>query len=308
MAKFAIVIRNKAANRYNAGRPCHFLLGDGTQAGITAPKMASAGSTLLGLFAPDGGADVVNWKTTPVAGGARNTSYGCRSDGPAIGSVTGWFLAETPHQLWFGLEIAGPIESPQSFKIGEVVLGHDTTLGEAAAFGHADGRTIYGMLTGKSRAITTGSAMLEDAASNQSRVFFGAEAATRQPCVVQTVERYAAADMSPAPYGTGDWLSQAEFDVFLRASHRIGKVAHFAATKQGAHWATRAANGATCRVVGDSVSSAYGLLSGYRKPGATPDVPNFRRTQATYLSWILLLQAVWDDLPNLLYWEQDSSA
>ncbi|MBM4369736.1 MAG: hypothetical protein FJ102_26230 [Deltaproteobacteria bacterium] len=308
MAKNAIVFRNKAASRYHASRPCHLLLADGTQAGITATKMASAGSTLLGLFAPDGSTDAANWKTAPVSGGARHTTYGCLSGAPAIGSVVGWFFAEVPHQLWFGVETAGPLESQGSFMAGEVLLAHDTTLGESSTYGNADGRTIYGMLTGQKRSPDTSTGILYDASSNQGRVFFGAESTTRQPVTRFSSENYTATDMSPASYGTGDWIVQGEHDVWLRSSYRVGKLAHVAWAKQGAHWATRSVNGVTCRLVGHSVTAAYGLLCGYRKPGATHETPYFRRTGATYASWTDLLQAAWNDAPNLAYWEQDSSA
>lgn len=304
MAKNAIVLRNKAANRYHASRPCHFLLADGTQSGITATKMASAGSTLLGLFAPDGSTAVANWKTAPCTG--RHTTYGCPS-GPAIGSVTGWFFCEVPHQLWFGIETSGPIESASSFKVGEVILAHDSTLGESATYGAADGRTIYGMLSGQSRLAAVNPGMLENASGNQSRVFFGAESAIRQPAFQQTGEFFSDSEMSPAPYGTGDWIVQAEQDVFLRTTHRFGRLAHVAGVKRGAHWATRTANGVTCRIVGNSTTTSYGMLPGYRKPGATPDTPVFRRTAATYSTWTDLLEAVWTDAANLTYWEQDSS-
>lgn len=305
MAKNAIVARLKSAHRYHSTRPYHLLLADGTQSGITATKNAGAGLQLLCLFAPDGSSDVANWKTAPVSGGARHTQYSGNS--LAATSVTGWAWIETPRALWLSVESSGPVMADASVYAGEVIVGHDSTLGESSTYGHADGRTITGMLVGRpNKANSTGN---WGAVTNpQGRVFLGAEATRRN--VVPTnseASNFSATEMTPAGYGTGDWTAR-EVEIKLASSFRIGHPAWATCCKEGAYYAARTLGGATMRVLGSSATISHVVTSPYRKDNASADTLYHRRTVATYANWTDFLQAIWDDMPSLTYWEQDSSA
>lgn len=305
MAKNAIVARLKSANRYHASRPYHLLLADGTQAGITATKNTGAGSQLLCLFAPDGSSDVVNWKTAPVSGGARHTQY---SGGAlAASSVTSWAWIETPRALHLVVESTGPVAADVSVYAGEVLVAHDSTLGETSTYGHADGRTITGMLVGRPNK-TASAGGWGSTSNNQSRVFLGAES-TRRTVNTTNAEasNFTATEMTPAGYGTGDWTAR-EIEIKISSSFRIGHPAWATCGKEGAHYAARTLGGATCRILGSSATVSYVVTSPYRKDNAAADTLYHRRTVATYANWTDFLQAAWDDMPNLTYWEQDSSA
>lgn len=305
MAKNAIVARLKAANRYHSTRPYHLLLADGTQAGITAAKNTGAGSQLLALFAPDGSSDVANWKTAPVSGGARHTQYSGGS--LAASSITGWAWIETPRALHLVVESAGPVAANVGVYAGEVLVAHDSTLGESATYGHADGRTITGMLVGIP-AKATAAGNWGGATSQQGRVFLGAESTRR---VAQTTNseagNFSATEMAPAGYGTGDWTAR-ECELKIASSFRLGHPAWLTCGKEGAHYTARTLGGAVCRVLGSSASASYVVTSPYRKDNASADTLYHRRTVATYAAWTDFLQAAWDDLANHTYWEQDSSA
>lgn len=305
MAKNAIVARLKAANRYHSTRPYHLLLADGTQAGITATKNTGAGSQLLCLFAPDGGADAVNWKTAPVSGGARHTQYSGGS--LAASSITGWAWIETPRALHLVVESSGPVASNVGVYAGEVIVAHDSTLGESATYGHADGRTITGMLVGIP-AKATSSGNWGTTASAQGRVFLGAESTRRTVHTTNSESaNFSATEMAPAGYGTGDWTVR-EVEFKIASSFRIGHPAWLTCAKEGAYYAARTLGGLTSRLLGSSTTTSYVLPTPYRKDNASADTLYARRTVATYANWTDFLQAAWDDLPNLTYWEQDSSA
>lgn len=308
MAKLAIVIKNKAANYYNIARPLHSLLVDGTQAGITATKNASAGVQLLGAFGPNGGSDVINWKTAPWgAGPARNTQY---SGGTiAIATITGWAIIETPHCWRLLIESAGPVASADSFKFGEILIANDSSLGESATFGNADSRTIYGMLCGLPTCSNSVASEYLPAGTGQSQFFVGAETVRHRPYAIagDPLTLCTANYMVPTGYGTGDWLVDGEMPIGLDATFRCAYPSYTKMCKQGAYYSPLSIATQICRRIGSSTLQSYLVESPYRKPGATADVLVFSRTVATYITWGDFLQAVWDYFLTGTYWEQDTS-
>ena len=309
MAKNAIVIRNKSSSYYHASRPLHCLLADGTAAGITgALKKSGAGSTLIAGFGPDGGSAVANWKTAPWgAGPARNTLYSGYS--VAIGSVTGWAIIETPHCWRLLVETTGPVASANSFKFGEIIVAHDSTIGESATYGNADGRTIYGMMSGV-QLWTVGVTGSEALVGGQSTGFIAAEATVRTIASARDAisNDFTSTYMVPSGYGTGDWVSAADMIACISGSFRIGSPSYEQNCKQGAYYSTLTVGGQVCRRLGNSASTAHIVTTPYRKPGASADTLVFSRTVATYATWTDFLQAVWDYFASGTYWEQDSSA
>ena len=310
MAKNAIVIRPKAANRYSASRPCHLLLADGTQAGITATKNTGAGSTLLAVFAPDGSSDVANWKTAPVTGGARHTQYSCSTQNTAIGSITAYFWIETPMMILIGLETGGgsPIANGHSVLAGEVMIALDASLGESTSLGNAAGLTQYGMILGalgKNNATAT----LGNLSNPQGRAWIGADTTARTVIPVDaSTGIYSATYMNPSPFGTGTFLSR-ELEMRVASSFRMGDLAWAANVVESAHWTAKTINSQTCRVLGISTSVSHGVVTPYRKNGASADTIYHNRTTGTWAAWTDLLQAIWDDVgTNGTYWQQDTSA
>ena len=310
MAKNAIVLKLKAANYYSASRPCHLLLADGTQAGITATKNAGAGSTLLALLAPDGSSDVANWKTAPVSGGARSTLYSCSTQNTAIGSITGYYYIETPTKITIGLETGGasPIANGHCVQAGEVMLALDTTLGESATFGNADGLTQYGMILGALNRTNT-TAGIGNTANPQSRMFIGANTTPRTVLPVDILaSNYSSALMDPAPFGTGKFLIR-ELAMKISAGHRVGELAWTANCVESPHWSALVINAVTHRVAGFSLTTSHGIETPYRKNGASADTLHISRTTGTWATWPDLLQAIWDDIgANGTFWQQDTSA
>ena len=312
MAKNAICIRPKAANRYNASRPCHFIIADGTQAGITAPKMANGGSTLMGLVAPDGSSDVAAWKTLPVTGGARSTTYSCANLAPLIASITGWYVIETPMMIVVGLETGGvtPIAHGNTFWAGEALIALDTSMGEAAGVGNADGLTMYGILGGVPNKLSAaGNLGISGGSNSQSRVFIGADT-TARPLMTTNAEasNFATAQMNPVTFGTGKFLMR-EFQMKTFGAFRMGDPPWLAACTEGAHWSIATVSGQTTRVLGSSSIVSYAMVTPYRKNGASADTIYHRRTAFVYATWPDLIQAIWDDIGlNGVYWQQDSSA
>jgi hypothetical protein len=310
MAKNAIVLKLKAANYYSSSRPCHLLLADGTQAGITAGKNTGAGSTLLSLLAPDGSSDVVNWKTAPVSGGARSTLYSCSTQNTAIGSITGYYYIETPAKITIGLETGGasPIANGHCIQAGEVMLALDTALGESTSLGNTDGLTQYGMLLG-ALIRSSGTANLGNTTNPQSRMFIGANATPRIviPVDVQT-NNYTSTLMDPAPFGTGKFLIR-EFAMKIVSGHRVGELAWTANCVDSPHWSALTINAATHRVAGVSTTLSHGIETPYRKNGAAADTLHIVRVTGTWAAWTDLLQAIWDDIgANGTFWQQDTSA
>lgn len=310
MAKNAIVIRPKSANRYSASRPCHLVLADGTQAGITATKNTGAGSTLLALFAPDGSSDVANWKTAPVSGGARSTAYSCSTQNTAIGSITAYWYIETPMMIMVGLETGGgsPIANGHSVMAGEVMVALDSSLGESTSLGNADGLTQYGMIIGAlNKANATSN--IGSSTNPQSRAFVGADATARLVLpVYPDTSTYTSAMMNPAPFGTGTFLLR-ELQMRVSSAFRMGDLAWAANCVESAHWSAKTIATQTCRVTGINTTISHAIITPYRKNGASADTIYARRTTGTWATWTDLLQAIWDDVgTNGTYWQQDSSA
>lgn len=306
MAKFAIALRIKDANRYSASRPCHLILADGTQAGITAAKNTGAGSTLLSLLAPDGFVDLPNWKTVPVTGGNRSTLYSCNAQNTAIGLITAYYIIEAPTKITIGLEVVA-VANGHTIQAGEVMLALDPALGEAAGLGNADGLTQYGMLVGAlSRVNATGN--IGVASNIQSRMWIGANATARTVIPVDALAtNYTAALMDPAPFGTGKVLTR-DYAMKISGGHRVGELAWTANCVESPHWSALTINGATHRVAGTSLTASHAIETPYRKNGAAADVLSIRRTVGVWVGWVDLLQAIWDDMgANGVYWQQDSS-
>lgn len=310
MAKNALCFRLKDASRYSASRPCHLILADGTQAGITAAKNTGAGTTFLSLFAPDGSSDVANWKTVPVTGGARSTLYSCSGQNTAITSITGYYWFETPRMIVIGLETGGvsPIANGHCVYAGEVMVALDTALGESSTYGHADGLTMYGMLIGAPNRNNVAS-NLGATSNGQSRLFIGSNATPRYVLPVETTtSNYTNALMDPTPFGTGKFLIR-DFQMRINASHRVGDPAWLANCVDASHWTPITINGGTFRVFGPSASASHGVMSPYRKNAATADTLYTRRTTGTWAAWVDLLQSIWDDIgTNGVYWQQEASA
>lgn len=304
----AFSFRLQAAHRYHASRPCESILADNSVAGIGAGlKNTSCGAQLVGLCAPDGSTDVANYGTTPVTGGARYTLYSGCSDAP--GSLVSYSYIETPRMLVLIPELAGPVQSLDSFAFGEVMVALDSSLGESATYGHADGRTQYGMLSGGWRMSSVAGGVAYNNVANQNRVFFGAEATRRQIVVAASAPdstAFSATLMVPAGYGLGDFSFRSYLLSVLQGSHYVGHPAWMTAVKQGAHWGAITVDGVASKRIGVSATLSHAAVSGRRKDGEAADTIYHTRVVGTWASWSLFLAALYADWAtpgNLHYWE-----
>ena len=318
MSKGAISFQLKAASRYHADRPCEGILANGADAGITAGlKNTSCSSTLISLLAPDGGTVIADWKTAPCPAN-RHTGYsGCSS---AIGSITGYCTLETPKMLMLILEANGPVEDLGCHSFGEVVVALDSSLGESASYGHADGRSIYGMLVGRHEMANAAGKLPHDNAAQQSHVFVGAET-TKRRIFVGAPSKFGLTDsnglsatiLTPTGYAPGELSFRHNLMMAFRDSHAFwsGYPAWLTQVKQAAHWTPLTLGGVATMRFGFSTSVSSFALSPSRKDGEALDTIYTSRVVGTWAAWTDFLQAVFDDWStdgHLHYWEILGSA
>lgn len=298
--------RLKLASRYHADRPCGLLLVDGSQAGVTAAKN-NAGSLMLGGFSPDALPAIADWKTAPF-GASRWTGYS--GGNTALNLITGFSIIGIGRHLRITFESGAiPIESSQAFGGGEVGVAYaGTTIGDTK--GHADGRTVYGLLQGIMRKVNSATHVGYAATTGGSRVFVGAEATARPMGFRSSLDTTVFdAAFRNSPYWTSGMVDR-DTEIYAFGAFAIGFLAYYLTGQVGVHWATRTMDGMTVRVLGHSATASHMMVGVRRKPEAAQETLVTYRETGTWASWGALLERVWTVFPTLEieHWEQDQSS
>lgn len=189
----------------------------------------------------------------------------------------------------------------------------DSSLGEPATYGHADGRTMYGSLVGRHEFTNASGRLPYWNSQQQSRVFIGSEATRRAVVVASSANltggsdgMTGAAQMVPAGYGAGEWSFRLMLLATIQGSFHVGMPSWLTQVKQGAHWSPLTLDGVATRRIGHSATLSSWAVSGRRKDGETADTIYATRVVGTWASWSLFLAAVYADWAtpgHLHYWE-----